>query len=290
MKRISILLTTAILVAIIAVGDITAQVFKRQKHELSVYAGGGLSSLQYEAGAGKTTNGLGGLFGAGYTYFLNRSWGLGTGVEIAIYQSNSSLSNFSDNYDVQGVTSRDNYTYYYALKSYKETQRALYLNIPLMLHFQRGRKYIMYGALGGKVGIPVNSSGSAPKYTLNTSGYFPTEGRTYDDLPQYGFGTYNYKKGNVDLENFKLHFMLSAEAGMKWQVMNNHDLYTGIYFDYGLNNIFKATNDKTFVKNELSPDNPKMSPLLESRVTGSPYTEKIVPLAVGLKVRFTFLQ
>jgi outer membrane protein OmpA-like peptidoglycan-associated protein len=76
--------------------------------------------------------------------------------------------------------------------------------------------------------------------------------------------------------------MASAEMGVKWKIGNRNALYTGIYADYGFNNIQK-TNDKTFVQSALSAENPPMSPMVEAG-----FTDKITPLAEGLKIRFAF--
>lgn len=281
--------------AIITTGSLTAQVFNHPRHELSVYAGSGLSTLQYDLSTGRHKNGFGGQFGAGYNCFFSPKWGLGTGVELAIYRAKANLDNFSDSYDVNNAVAANNYTFTYAINKYEETQQAMYLNLPLMFHFQTGRQYKFYAKLGGKVAFPINTSAKAGKYELSTKGYFPQEGRTYDDLPQYGFGTFEYLKRKMNVENFKLHYIASAEMGLKWKIRVKNSLYTGIFFDYGLNNI-QTKNDKTFVMTMFSPqmqptqDKPAMSPLIESSYSNGHFTGEIVPLAVGLKLRFTFLQ
>lgn len=290
MKRLSLLIA----VAIIATGSLSAQVFKRQKHELSFHFGTGLSTLQYDLQTGKHKGGFGVQGGAGYAYFFTPDWGIRTGVEIALYQSSARLTNFSDSYDIQGATAADNYTFSYETDNYRETQQALYFNIPLMLQFQSGRTYKLYAAAGAKVGIPISATAKTKKYVMSTKGYFPQEGRTYDDLPQFGFGDYEYLKSSTGLDKLKLHVMLSAEAGLKWKVVKNNDLYAGAFVDYGLDNI-QGTKDKRFVTSVYVPrtpttDKPPMSPLIESQYKGAPFTDKITPLAVGVKLRFTFLQ
>ena len=285
MTRISLLLMAVMLTA----GSVSSQVFKRQKHELSFFAGGGLSTLQYDPQAGRHKNGIGLQDGAGYAFFFQPAWGIRTGLEIEQFRSNVSLKNFSDSYDVKGATPVDDYTFYYTLDSYDETQQAFYLNIPLMLQYQTGRTYKMYAAAGGKACFPLKATARTKKHGLATKGFFPEEGRTYDDLPQFGFGEYEYLKDKTGLDNLRIHFMLSAEIGLKWKIIKNNDLYTGVYVDYGLGNI-QSTNDKTFVQSELNANKPRMSPLIESQVAGVPFTEKITPLAVGLKFRFTFVR
>jgi hypothetical protein len=276
-------------IAVITISSVSAQVLKWQRHELSVHAGVGLSTLQYDLQTGQQKNGIGFQLGGGYAYYFLRNVALRTGLEIAFYNASAGLKNFSDSYDVKGATPEGNYTFSYEIDKYSESQQALYVNIPLMLQFQTGRTYIFYGAIGGKVGFPVNATARIKKHDLTTKGYFPHEGRTYDDLPQFGLGEYEYLKRTTDLKNFKLHYMLSAEAGLKWKVLKGNDLYTGIYVDYGLNNV-QTKNDRTFVTSTLTADKLQVSPLIESRYAGTPFTESIRPLAVGLKIRFTFLQ
>ena len=273
--------------AILTTANVTAQIIKRQNHELSVYLGGGFSTLQYDLDLGTHKNGMGLQAGGSYAYFFLPNLGLRTGLEIAQYRANATLKDFADQYDVLGTSANGNYTYSYFLGKYYETQQALYLNIPLMLQFQTNRKLKFYAALGGKVGFPLKAIAKTTKYEVSANGYFPAEGRTYDDLPQYGFGAYEYLKRKIGLDNYKQYYMLSAELGLKWKILEKNDLYTGFYVDYGLGNI-QNTNDKTFVTGSLSAEKPKVSPLVESEIGGTPFTDKIIPMAVGLKLRFSF--
>ena len=276
-----------IAIGLLLAGNITAQDLDQRRSEISIYAAAGLSTLQYDLNAGKHKNGFGGQAGLGYTFFFSPRWGFVTGAEIALYQAKSTLSGFSDSYEVQGAIAADNYTYTYMLNNYSEALQVLYINIPLMLQFQTCGKHKFFAALGGKIGFPVKATAKTNDYSLSTQGYFPAEGRTYDDLPQFGFGTYNYAGSKTDLDKLNLNLMASAEMGVKWKIGNKNAFYTGIYADYGFNNIQK-TNDKTFVQSTLTGVNPPMSPLIESQYAGKPFTDKITPLAVGLKIKFAF--
>ena len=78
--------------------------------------------------------------------------------------------------------------------------------------------------------------------------------------------------------------MLSGEAGVKWNIGNAMYLYTGAYIDYGLNNIKKDTP-----KSLLGYDN-KAAKFPDGFVYNSmanSLSEKIAPLSIGLKVRFS---
>ena len=286
MKNLDMKKTNILLLAAVMTGSIAAQDLNQRRHEIGIHAGGGLSTLQYGLNAGKRENGFGGQAGLAYTFFFSPRWGLGTGAEVALYQSKAILSGFTDSYDVQGATPNDDYTYTFRLNSYNETQQAFYVNIPLMLRYQTGGTNKFYAAMGGKVGLPVKAIAQTDDYSVSTQGYFPAEGRTYDDLPQYGFGTYNYAKAKTDLD-FTLNLMASAELGVKWKTGSKNALYTGIYADYGVNNIQKI-NDRTFVQSALSAENPQMSPLVSSQYAGKAFTDKIGPLAMGVKLTFAF--
>ena len=287
MKQITLkrLVLTVLLGLIIS--GLNAQDFNQYRHELGIYGGGGLSSLQYKPSIGKHAIGFGGQAGLSYTIFFSPNWGLEIAGEIAFYQGKAKLSNFSDSYDVLGTTSADNYTYSYKIEDYNETQQAFYVNVPLMLQFQAGKKHKFYAALGGKVGFPVIAKVKTDNYSVSTQGYFPEEGRTYDDLPQYGFGTYNYESGKTDLNKLNLNIMGAAEIGVKWRVCEKTFIYTGIYADYGFFNVQK-TNDKTFIQSTLSAENPQMSPIIESKIAGKPLVDKVTPLSAGLKIKIAF--
>lgn len=282
MKRVYLLLTAAIIT-----GSTIAQDLDQNRNEISIYVGGGISSLQYKFDAGKHKIGFGGQAGIGYSYFFTPHWSILTGVEVALYHAKSNLSNFSDSYNVIFANEADNYTYKYKLDSYKETQQALYLNIPLMAQYQTGGKHKFYMALGGKVGFPLMANAKTVDYDVKTEGYFPAEGRTYDDLPQHGFGTYNYDGKKNNLEKFRINFMASAEMGIKLKAGVKNAVYTGIYADYVFSNINK-NNDNVFVQSSLTGNNPQMSPVVESQYGGKSFANKITALAVGLKVRIAF--
>jgi hypothetical protein len=75
MKKTFILLTAALIT-----GSIAAQDLEQRRHELSIHAGAGLSTLQYDLSEGKHKSGIGTQAGLGYTLFLSPNWGLTTGA------------------------------------------------------------------------------------------------------------------------------------------------------------------------------------------------------------------
>ena len=310
MKKLNRILKHRIITVVVAMMAATTQSFAQQADtekkpdskpereycpsEISIWGAGGLSTLRYTPESGNRNNRAGGAFGLGYSYYWNKHFGFLFGAELALYQSKFTTDGLQDNYntvdlDVYGNPEKINFRY--RLNNYKESQQLWNVNIPLMLQFQTGRKYILYAAVGGKVGFPVKGAVGMKKHDLTTTGYFPREGRTYDDLPQFGLGTFEYLKRSADLDQLKRHYLLSAEAGLKWKVLKDNGLYSGVFVDYGLNNML-SVNDKTFVISTLDSEKLVVSPLVESQISerGRPFTNSIRPLAVGLKLRFTFLR
>ena len=277
----------------------TATMFSQQsKHEFSVYGGGGLSTLNYKVTTGEHKAGLGGQFGLGYHYFFSPEWGVGTGAELAFFNAKYNTKNlniYQMTADIDDVL----FLFRSDVSGFEEKQRAILLQIPLMLQFQTGGNRQFYVAAGGKVGIPLqvkyNNTAS-----YSNSGYYLHENALYDTQEFLGFGNFPNKKSAGDLD-FKTVFFLSAEAGVKWKLSDGLSLYTGVYMDYGLNKQSIATQSSIVEYNKANPSDFKVNSILtyapradsycwHSRSTSSPLPapDKIRPVAVGIKLRLAF--
>jgi outer membrane protein OmpA-like peptidoglycan-associated protein len=260
------------------------------KHELSIWGAGGLSTLLYDpAEVGDRSSRLGGGFGLGYTYYFNRNIGLMAGAELAFYNSKMEVDGLTDSYptvDADGEKMLYNTT----VNNYEETQRMTSVNIPLMLQFQTGDTHKFYASLGLKLGIPVCGKYKvAEGTTLTASGdYYDTFQQELYDQRDLGYGLFTGSslKGDVD---FKLSYTGTAEAGVKWRLSRVLSLYTGLYFEYGFNDVAGKHSDKFIVYNNIEPENFKVNSTLTSEYTSQGKTESfsghVSPLAAGLKVR-----
>ena len=136
---------------------VSGRLFAQHQHELSVYSGGGLSTLAYKPTFGEQKHGLGGHFGLGYHFFFTPNWGLGTGVELACYHARFKMNNL----DIRYMTTDrdgDRFEFRSTVNNYEEKQRAMLLQIPLMLQFQTNKadsKRQFFAAAGGKAGFPM---------------------------------------------------------------------------------------------------------------------------------------
>ena len=222
------------------------------KHELSVWGAGGLSSLYYDPTFGDHSPKLGGAFGLGYTHYFNPYFGILTGAELALYNTTMKIDGSIDGYDI---------------KNYEETQRMTNVNIPLIFQLQTGGKHKFYAGLGFKIGIPVSGE------------YKVSDGRF--DLDNDAFTASDIK----DDISFRVSYMGTVEAGVKWRLNRTLSLYTGAYLDYGFNDVIDTRNDQFIAYNT----NPQINSTLTSEYTRNGKTEAfashVSPLAVGLKIR-----
>lgn len=270
----------------------TVWVVGQSRQEASVYLGGGISSLKCDlAGSAKSGSKVGPLFGIGYTYKLNSDWGIVSGLEMAIYQTDITSSQLKDSYMTKDNYGND-FEWRLGFNNLEENLKSTYINIPIMLRFTPESMDKLYASFGLKVGIPMSGKYESKYSKLVTSGYYPETGAEYTDLNFRGFGEFggNSVKGDIDT---KLAFILSAECGLKWKLSGSTNLYAGGYIDYGLNNIAEVSNSgKIIAYDAENPTNFEYNSLLSSKYTEGtetkPFIDKIYPFAAGLKVRFGF--
>jgi outer membrane protein OmpA-like peptidoglycan-associated protein len=282
------------------------QAAQQHRHEFSVSAGGGVSSLQFDLSRGEHTPGWGGLAGLGYRYFWDYHWSAGTGIEMALLHSKIALPSFEDHYRFADDGLADGTANLYSVevrgRNYRESQSACYLQIPLQVQYQRdfGKNYQWYVALGPKFAVPLTGRYTS-RGALETKGQelsangTPLNMDVYTQMPENGFGAYpeTSKTGNPDLG---LSITGSLEAGVKWKLSADWSLYSGLYLDYGFNNIRKGYPENRVF--EYSPQSRAFCPyefrsVLSSVYTGGGqidrlYTERVNTLAFGIKVQLAF--
>ena len=276
----------------------TIGLFAQHDHEFSLYGGGGSSTLNYKTPIGVQKNGLGGHFGLGYHLFFSQKWGIGTGAELAFYNSWFKMTDLDIRYNTFDRNG-DPFEFRSMINGYIENrQRVMALQIPLMLQFQTNKadsKSQFFMAVGGKAGIPMREKYRATA-DLSNAGYYANEDALYDTQEFMGFGNFSNRKDKGNL-NFKTMFLASAEAGIKWNLNEKRSLYAGAYLDYGLNNIKKKQDISSLPSiveyNRANPTEFAVNSIFQSQYTQSgtlphAFTEKIIPIAVGIKLRLAF--
>jgi len=250
-------------------------------HEVSVSGGGGLGTLNYKLPSGKKTLGLGGEVGVEYTCYFLKFVGLHTGLDVGFYNAKAKLNGAkvitNDLTDNEG----DRFNMHTTLYNYKESQNAVILSIPLMVHFQLGLKHKFYAKGGFKFGFPIKSEYKVSNATLTNEGYYPDYENGLKEPAFAGYGTFNNinAKGKLPL---KVSVAFALEAGMKWNVAKILALYVGAYFDYGLNNIAK---NKPFMNyNAQKPAEFTTNSAIPA------LSSKMNLMAAGLKLRIGFVK
>lgn len=265
---------------------------EQEKHEISVYTASGLSSLQYNLSNGVCDHRMGGGLGLSYGFFFNDNWGVTAGGEMSFYYAKARMQPFSGGDYVQS----ENFTYNYDVINYHENHELIVISIPVMLQYQAPlllKEHDCYAAIGAKIGFPQRFRYKTSGATYTTTGINHNDNSIIDSPESDGFGTFSEKRNKSGID-YKTSYMLSAELGMKWALSRFFFLYTGVYCDYGLNDIIKGDTGKSFVfYNQRTSSGISHHSILESsygqfgeRVS---FTDKVTPIALGLKIRFTFM-
>lgn len=267
-----------------------------QKHEFSVGVQAGMHALKYDLSIGESKNKPSGGIGVGYSYFFKKNMGLATGLDLAFYNTEVKLNDFSGKEATFDIDLQKDFEFRYTLKNYVEKQNAFYINIPVMFHYQFVDQgdVKFYTAAGVKIGIPMSGKYKSSGANLKTEGYYPHNKSTAYGPRFRGFGDFVTKPNNNELK-YKTAFSLALEVGAKWTLPSAMALYTGIYFDYGLNDIKKSSSsDLSLVQyNQLNPEDHIFAGVANSSFTPSggalgSMVDKINTMACGVKVRLAF--
>ncbi len=266
-------------------------------NELSVWASGGLSVLNYQPAFGSRDNHFGGTLGIGYTRCFSEHWGVLLGAELALYKSGFSQNKLHDNYD---ATDSDPYApqkinFRYRVDNYEENHQLWNLNIPLMMQYQTKEQgnYRFFAAAGFKLGIPLSGKYESKNATIDSKGYYYDWNQTLNEPASLGYGVFGNQsaKGKLDAG---LSCIASLEAGIKWELPAGINLYTGLYADYGLNDVIKGKHNGKFVVYDSydNEDFTVINSVLASQYTTArktvSFTDKVSPLSFGVKLRLGF--
>lgn len=285
---------------IITIGLFTISAFaqdQQKRHEVSIYAGGGISSLQYDVQGGDHKIGFGGLAGVGYNFFFNYNWSLGIGAEFSLLQAKADFGKFNYNYkqsmiagsyynpgfasgEVFGMTAAGNY---------EDRQQAYYLNVPLKLQYQvpafKSAKF--YAAVGAKLGYAIMPAKSTFEGQIDVTGYElnnagqPIGNDAFANLPHHGFGEQKVSSDKkFDLAD--LNVIGTVEAGFKWKAgkTGKNAWYTGLFFDYGFCDV-RGDKDLNYFVN--GNEGLEKNSVIESNLVG-----KVNTMTAGVKVAYAF--
>jgi len=207
-------------------------------HYFNANIGGGFNGLKYTLHDGDVKSGTGGTFNLGYSFFVNSNWGFGAGLGLQTAQSKGILNftSSSSAIDADG----DNFELRTYFNNWTEKQKALFLDIPVGIQYQRwfNGKNGMLAMAGGKISVPVSSSYEVVSGSITTTGYYEQWNVELSDMPQHGFTTSSDRpSANLALNTS---YSVFADLGWQYKMSEKLDLYAGGYISFGLNNLISA--------------------------------------------------
>jgi outer membrane protein OmpA-like peptidoglycan-associated protein len=253
--------------------------------------GGGLSTPTYRLSQGSRSYGLGGDVGLGYTFFLSRRLGVGAGIGMALFNASATLNGAQsvtpNLVNAEGIRYELRTTY----RSYREQQRALFVRIPLTVHYRTAWRRPLYAQAGVSVYLPLSAQYSHGPAAIFNEAYYPA----YDNsltFPAYlGYGEVGLRSASGQLA-LKAVFTASAEVGLRWQLKSPAwAIYTSLYADCGLNNAARGLPvEDVLRRSEASSSEFTMGSVLASRYEegAKPFTEQVSLLSAGVRVRLAF--
>jgi hypothetical protein len=277
----------------------TALVAQKAPHEFSVNAGAGISTYAFTP-IPKKASSLGYItdFGFGFTGFISRQVGIHVGVGFGLFNVKSKVDtlynlkkNLSD-FDEHGKELP--YELHTKLINYNDMHKSLFINIPIMFHYQSYQKQYwswkktqkagFYARGGVKLLLLLNNQYEATIPTMYNKAYYPTIDNWADTQEFKGLGTFvgNTQKGDLD---FGLLATLSLEAGVKWRIENNLFIYTGVYFDCGLNDPIK---DNRKLWGDFKDGLDAFNLLNEVSILNYTNSSRANLMVVGIKLHFAF--
>jgi len=263
------------------------------RNEFLTWVGGGFSSLNYSPTLGDRDYRAGGIVGLGYGLHFNPHWSLGLGVELALYNMKMQVDDLTDSYsteDQDGLA----IDYYTKIDHYMERQRLYTFNVPVWLQFQTplgDSEHEFYIALGAKLGVPLSIKYKIEDAELKTFAYYEKWNQTFYRQTDLGLGDNSGKILKEDLKH-NIVCMGMAETGIKWTLSPKLNLYTGLYFDYGFNDVIKKHDTRFLEYNHQNPENFINNSVLTSEYTQNgktnSFTDRVSTVALGLKIRLGF--
>ena len=262
------------------------QLSQKNPNEFMIYGGLGLLSLSPTSGF---FNGYAMDFGVGYTYFVHQNWGVHVGIGSGLYHG----KNANDlNILTSNLTDRNGYHLdLHTTSDYDEIHKTMLMTIPVMIQYQKKQRQPMsrnqtqgregfYAMFGVKANVPFNGQYASKNTTLTNLAYYPELDNWAGTQRFAGLGDFEGQIIDEHIEHVPF-FVLALEGGVKWRIGRNFFLYTGAYFDYGLNSITK--NSRAPFRNYVAVDQLTAFPLIV-------YPEKVNIMSSGVKLRLAFFR
>ena len=247
-------------------------------HYLVCDLGGGLHTLAYSVpGNGLKSPGGGFMFRAGYRYFFNKNWGIGTDLNLKSFAT-SYTSNYINTID--GAVDEEGALYHHRTyyNNLKEAQRQLVLGMPIAAYYQYriDRQWKVGGGLGVIGQMEITNKYKTKKGNLETKGYYSDPNALLFGMSQHHFYQKSDFSGSIDK---KTSLGIYGEGNVLYYYNPRISFNLGLYFAYGFGYQKESEGLMQFDPDCMSANayNDTYNGLLRSdRV------DKISPIAIGV--------
>jgi hypothetical protein len=261
------------------------ELFAQLQSEYSLHFGGGISTLSYKPIIGKYKAGYGPQIGFTYLHAMDKQFAIGTGLELTSYKSEFEMPHQAFNFEAKDLDG-ETFTLRTQATYYAEKQEAFFLQVPVMIYYigdwQKPTNF--YGAIGGKIGLPIVSK-YENNYDFATTAYYLLENIEYEH-PFIAMGRHQNKK-TEDL-TLDIHLMLSLQAGMRFKIAERWWLYAGLYVDYSVNSFGRERQKSNLIRYNTSGTSPnyQITSIIDATDdTNTEMTTAVRTLSAGVTIR-----
>ena len=272
--------------------NLSAQKHLFDHYEVGLTGSVGLSALHFTIADGsKPSYGAGFAYGCDVAVILSDHWSLGTGLNMASYHASIS-SKIQETRNLiatpAGLPADTRFYMDTEYRGYEERHDALFIRFPLMAQYRipAGAQRYFYVSAGVQTGIRVNATCRIRTNEIVTKGFSEFTKQYYEGLPVHGFDSFSEIKSKSRSDDFGIVLSGALETGVIWMLKNEMSLYTGLFLDYGLNDIRKSASEKAPIEYHETEMH-TFNSILQSQNDGRPMTGKVLPLAVGLRLRWS---
>jgi outer membrane protein OmpA-like peptidoglycan-associated protein len=225
----------------------------------SYYAGGGLSSFQYDPVVGTKSNEAGFTTGLGFTYFWNVNWGAGLDVSLDRFSSSLSIDDLetstpSVDGDVDNDGNPDSFNLLTRFNGLNEKQTALLVGTAVQVKYRHklSEKIVVAGGVGPKISFTAKSESYVSDGSLVTRGHYPQYGSETILPVGPGFGELTPRDRRQN--DLGVGIAVAVDLSISYKLNEGFSLYAGPYFEYQLNSHPNGTDQPLVSYEVLSPN------------------------------------
>lgn len=247
-----------------------------EHNEVALRIGGGVSGpfgtlpSSYDKGMRPSMD-----IGVRYDYYFRKKWSAGVELNYVKYGMEFTIDNPS------GTLRENNEAMdkvIYEAVGYNELWNLSQMSLPITVQYLSSGVTSFYARTGISLGLTMNS-----KVDLQWKG-LETQVENIDRLRLENYIGNTSQKHKIDLEK-RLAWV--GEVGVKHELAYNQNIYVGVYFDYGLNNMAKnvaGTKGRLLTLNQSAENSLEMNSMFETSSTKL----SVKTYTIGLKIAYGF--